>query len=104
MPTEHHVIYPKNVQQRRKVRSVDRHTVAEIRRVRLAHATQVGGDTAESLQRSDLLPPDAAVQRITVHEQDGWALAPLFDREIYSMHRNALDARRVSRAERSDTR
>ena len=90
MTTEHHVIHPEHVQQRREIGSVDRHAVTKIRRVRLPHAAQVSRNTAEFFQRPDLLPPDAAVQRIPVHEQDGRTLASLFDREIYSVHRNAL--------------
>ena len=51
-PAENHVIHAQDVEQGREIRGVDRHAVSQVRRVGLAHAPQVGGDTAKAFERS----------------------------------------------------
>ena len=61
-PAEHHLVHAQRVEQRREVIGVDRHAVAQVGRVGLAHAAQIGRDAAVAVQRVDLVAPDRAVE------------------------------------------
>src|SRR4029078_8046819 len=73
-----------------QVVGVDRHAVAQVGRVRFTHATQVGRDAAVAFERIDLVSPDAPVERIAVHEQDGRTIAADLDRQADPVYREPL--------------
>ena len=85
-PHQHHVARAQQIQQRGQVRGVRLHAVAEVRRVGLSHAPQVGSDPAPALERRDLMGPDRVVEWVPMNEERGRPVTPHLDRE-----RNAID-------------
>ena len=90
---------PSTIEQRGQVRGVRLHAVAEVRRVGLSHAPQVGGDPATALERRDLMGPDRAVEWVPVNEEHGRPVAPHLDRERDAIDGEPLELAPVAAAE-----